>query len=52
MEVQFVGLTPGAVGLFQINFTVPADARTNTPLDVVVEQGGVTANVTKLTVVE
>ncbi len=52
VTIQFVGLTPGAVGLFQINFTVPGDERTNTPLDVVVEQGGVTANTTTLTVVE
>jgi uncharacterized protein (TIGR03437 family) len=50
-NIVFSGLTPFGVGLFQINFEVPANARLNTPLDVVVTQGGVTANVTKLTVV-
>jgi uncharacterized protein (TIGR03437 family) len=48
----FAGLTPGGVGLYQINFQVPPGARTGVPLDVVVKQGSATANVTKLTVVE
>jgi len=51
VEIVFAGLTPGGVGLFQINFYVPANARTGTPLDVVVKQGDVEANLTKLTVV-
>ncbi|MEO8099198.1 MAG: putative Ig domain-containing protein [Acidobacteriota bacterium] len=51
VEVAFSGLTPFGVGLFQINFKVPTTARLNTPLDVVVKQGGYTANVTQLTVV-
>lgn len=50
-QVVFAGLTPGGAGLFQINFAVPAGARTGVPLDVLVKQGETTANVTKLTVV-
>jgi uncharacterized protein (TIGR03437 family) len=50
-EIFFAGLTPTAVGLFQINFKIPDDARLNAPLDVVVEQNGVLTNVSTLTVV-
>jgi uncharacterized protein (TIGR03437 family) len=46
----FVGLTPFAVGLFQITFQVPHDAPLNTPLDLVIKQGGLTANLTTLTI--
>ncbi|MEP7353011.1 MAG: putative Ig domain-containing protein [Acidobacteriota bacterium] len=52
VDVAFVGQVPGGVGLFQINFKVPDNARLNTPLDVVVSQGGVAANVTGLTVAQ
>jgi uncharacterized protein (TIGR03437 family) len=48
--IAFAGLTPGGVGLFQIDFKVPDDAKLGTPLNVVVTQGSVTANVTTLTV--
>jgi uncharacterized protein (TIGR03437 family) len=51
VEVVFSGLTPFGVGLYQINFKVPENARINTPLEVVVKQGPYTANVTTLTVV-
>jgi uncharacterized protein (TIGR03437 family) len=55
VQIGFSGLTPFGVGLFQINFTVPLNARTNVPLDVVVSQRDgqtdVPANATKLTVV-
>ncbi len=50
VEIFFAGLTPGGVGLFQINFKVPDNARTGTPLDVVVKQGDVQANVATLMV--
>ena len=43
------GLVGGSVGLYQINFVVPAGARTGA-LDLVVTQNGFTANVTKLIV--
>jgi uncharacterized protein (TIGR03437 family) len=49
-DIAFAGLTPGGVGLFQIDFKVPNDAKLGTPLNVVVMQGSVTANVTTLTV--
>jgi uncharacterized protein (TIGR03437 family) len=48
-ELLFSGLTPSGVGLYQINFRVPAGARTGT-LDVVITQNGVAANVTTLPV--
>ena len=49
VEIAFAGLTPGGIGLFQINFRVPAGARTGT-LDVTVNQGGVVSNTTQLPV--
>jgi uncharacterized protein (TIGR03437 family) len=51
-EVVFSGLTPSGIGLFQINFKVPDNARLNVPLEVLVRQGGYTANVSTLTVVQ
>ncbi len=48
-DVRFAGLTPGGVGLYQINFFVPANARSGS-LDVVLTQEGVKANTTKLLV--
>jgi len=50
-EVAFAGLTPFGVGLYQINFKVPDNARLNAPLEVLVKQASYTANVTTLTVV-
>jgi len=47
--IAYAGLTPGGVGLYQINFTVPAGAATG-DLDVVISQDGVAANSTKLIV--
>jgi uncharacterized protein (TIGR03437 family) len=41
----FVGLTPGAVGLYQINFTVPADTPDGNP-QLTVSQAGTSSNVT------
>ncbi len=48
-SVPFAGLTPGAVGLYQIDFTVPADAK-NGSLNVVVMQDGVSANTSTIPV--
>ncbi len=47
--VAFAGLTPGFVGLYQINFQVPASA-TSGELEVDVTQNGVAANPTLLPV--
>jgi uncharacterized protein (TIGR03437 family) len=47
--VLFAGLTPGGIGLYQVNFTVPSTARSG-DLEVVVKQGNVAANSTKLKV--
>ena len=48
-SIQFAGLTPGGVGLYQINFQVPASAKTGN-LKVVVMQGDGVANPTTLPV--
>ncbi len=45
----FTGLTPGFVGLFQMNIIVPTDARSGA-LTLTVTQGNLAANVTKLIV--
>ncbi len=43
VEIFFAGLTPGGVGLYQINFRIPRDARTG-DLNVIVKQGDVVSN--------
>jgi len=48
-SVPFAGMTPGAVGLYQIDFTVPTDAK-NGNLSVVVTQNGVTSNASTIPV--
>jgi uncharacterized protein (TIGR03437 family) len=50
VQVAYAGMTPSGVGLYQINFTVPKSARTGVPLNVVVTQAGVAANLTTLAV--
>ena len=42
-EVVFAGLTPGSVGLYQINLRVPADAKSG-DLAVQISQGGAQSN--------
>lgn len=49
VDYGYAGLTPTGVGLYQINLTVPLNARTGN-LDLVVTQNGVAANTTKLPV--
>ena len=48
-DVRFAGLTPGGVGLYQINFVVPAGARSGS-VDVEILQEGAKANATMLVV--
>lgn len=47
--IGYAGLTPGGVGLYQINFTVPPGARSGN-LNLVVMQNGMPANATTLPV--
>ena len=48
-QISFAGLTPQAVGLYQINFTVPSDAPAGN-LQLVVTQGNAQSNVSTLVV--
>ena len=41
--VEFAGLTPGYVGLYQVNIRVPADAPTGPTVELTIEQDGVTS---------
>jgi len=47
--VQFAGLTPGFVGLYQVNFQVPSNSGTG-DLTLIVSQNGVPSNATRLPV--
>jgi uncharacterized protein (TIGR03437 family) len=47
--ILYAGLTPGGIGLYQINFTVPTSTRPG-DATVVITQNGIVANVTKLPV--
>ncbi len=47
--IGYAGLTPQGIGLYQINFVVPANARSGN-LDVVVRQGNSVSNTTRLPV--
>lgn len=47
--IAFAGLTPGSIGLYQINFTVPNDTSSGDQ-DLVLTQNGVASNTTKLRV--
>jgi uncharacterized protein (TIGR03437 family) len=47
--VNYAGLTPGAVGLYQINFQVPLSAHSG-DLNIVITQNGQNANMTMLSV--
>jgi uncharacterized protein (TIGR03437 family) len=49
VPILFAGLTPGLVGLYQVNFQVPADAA-NGDLNLVISQAGVQSNATVLPV--
>jgi uncharacterized protein (TIGR03437 family) len=48
-KIDYAGLTPGQVGLYQINFHVPKDAKAG-DLELVVTQDGVRSNTTALRV--
>ena len=48
-NIILAGLTPGLVGLYQINLQVPTNIGPG-DLDLVIKQGGVFSNATKLPV--
>jgi uncharacterized protein (TIGR03437 family) len=48
-SIPYAGLTPGSIGLYQIDFQVPQNANSG-ELNVVVTQGGVASNTSKLRV--
>jgi uncharacterized protein (TIGR03437 family) len=48
-QIQYSGLTPTGIGLYQVNFQVPAGTLT-ADVDVVITQDGVPGNTTKLPV--
>ncbi len=48
-DVIFAGLTPGGIGLYQINFQIPSDTTTNT-VNVLVKQNGIESNKTTIPV--
>ena len=41
--VEFAGLTPGFVGLYQVNIRIPADAPTGAAVELTLEQDGITS---------
>jgi uncharacterized protein (TIGR03437 family) len=47
--ILYAGLTPTGVGLYQIDFTVPSNAKTGS-LKLVITQNGIAANATTLPV--
>ena len=49
-NVQFSGLAPGYVGLYQVNAQVPAGSATGSALPVVISMGGVTSNTVTIAV--
>jgi uncharacterized protein (TIGR03437 family) len=49
IPIQFAGMTPGAIGLYQINFQVPASAPDG-DLTLIVSQAGMDSNTTVLPV--
>jgi uncharacterized protein (TIGR03437 family) len=51
-EVVFSGLTPGLVGLWQINAVIPADVAPGDAVTVQVQHGGVSSNTTTLAIAQ
>jgi uncharacterized protein (TIGR03437 family) len=52
LGVEFAGLAPGEVGVYQINATVPGDAPQGLSVPLVVTQGGTTQTINNLRVVQ
>ena len=48
--VSFSGLTPGAVGVYQVNVQVPADAPAGDAVPLTLSIGGVTSNTVTIAV--
>jgi uncharacterized protein (TIGR03437 family) len=49
-NVQFSGLAPGYVGLYQVNAQVPAGSATGSAVPVVISMNGVTSNTVTMAV--
>jgi uncharacterized protein (TIGR03437 family) len=49
-RVLFAGLTPGTIGLYQINVEIPSDSPTGDAVPVVVTQKGVASNAATIAV--
>jgi minor extracellular serine protease Vpr len=49
-DVEFSGLAPGYVGLYQVNAQVPAGAATGSAVPVVISIGGVASNTVTMAV--
>ena len=49
-NVQFSGLAPGYVGLYQVNAQVPAGSATGSSVSVTISMGGVTSNTVTMAV--
>ncbi len=45
LPIEFAGLTPGQVGVYQINARIPADVPTGLEIPLTIEQGSVTTSV-------
>lgn len=48
--VQFAGLTPGLVGLYQVNVQIPAGVTPGSEVALVITQGGIASNSVKIAV--
>jgi uncharacterized protein (TIGR03437 family) len=48
-DVAFSGLTPGSIGLYQINFTVPVEAASGIA-EIAIEANGVRSNIARLAI--
>ena len=46
LPIEFAGLTPGQVGVYQINARVPVNVPTGLEIPLTIQQGSITTSVT------